>query len=586
MATAGKVIVIGGGVAGMSAAQELAERGYRVEVFERKVRYVGGKARSVDVPETNIPDPDTYLPGEHGFRFFPGFYQHVTDTMSRIPFGDGSLDKRRSCFDNLVSTERVMAARYGMPPMVADANFPRSLADLKVIVGDLWDGDDTGLSRAEEEFFAERIWQLMTSCRERRASDYERLSWWDYLEADRFSKAYQTLLVAGLTRTLVAAQARSASTKTGGDILLQLLFTMMTPGKANDRVLNGPTNEAWLHPWLTHLRDLGVVYHHGSKVTEIVMESGKVASVQVVHHDGRQHTVSGDHYILATPVERAAELVTPDMVRADATLKDLETLAASVSWMNGMQFYLNENVELTRGHIIFSDSEWALTGISQIQFWDGYDLADRFDGRVRGILSVDISDWLYTEYRGTLADDADPDQVKDLVWDQLKASLNVDGATVLRDEMIEHWYVDRDIRWNPRGDHDDNVEPLLVNTVDSWSLRPEAATRIPNLYLASDYVRTNTDLATMEGANEAARRAVNTILASDGSDAAPCRVWQLQEPVFFAPYKWIDKRRFQRGQPWSPTLPRPVELALVPWKLAFAGLFVVRSALSFITSRN
>ena len=54
-----------------------------------------------------------------------------------------------------------------------------------------------------------------------------------------------------------------------------------------------------------------------------------------------------------------------------------------------------------------------------------------------------------------------------------------------------------------------NAEPLLVNLVNTWALRPEATTAIPNLFLASDYVRTHTDLATMEGANEAARRAVN-----------------------------------------------------------------------------
>ena len=89
-----------------------------------------------------------------------------------------------------------------------------------------------------------------------------------------------------------------------------------------------------------------------------------------------------------------------------------------------------------------------------------YDLADRFNGRVEGILSVDISDWLHTEYQGKLADEADPEQVKDLVWDQLKRSLNVEGNTVLRDDMIEHWYVDRDIRWNPRADRDENIEPL------------------------------------------------------------------------------------------------------------------------------
>ena len=35
------------------------------------------------------------------------------------------------------------------------------------------------------------------------------------------------------------------------------------------------------------------------------------------------------------------------------------------------------------------------------------------------------------------------------------------------------------------------------------------------MFLAADYVRTNTDLTTMEGANEAARRAVNCIIDAE-----------------------------------------------------------------------
>ncbi len=567
----------------MSAAQELAERGYSVEVFERNTQYVGGKARSVNVPDTNTQLPDKYLPGEHGFRFFPGFYKHVTDTMKRIPFrrNDGTVNPN-GCLDNLVSTKRVVVARYDKPPIVADANFPRSLSDLEVIVRDLHGPLDTGLTTDEEEFFAERIWQLMTSCRARRDGDYERLSWWDYMEADRFSKAYQTLLVAGLTRTLVAARASSASTKTGGDILLQLLYTMMTPGKANDRVLNGPTNDAWLDPWLHYLEDLGVDYHLGHRVTGIAMDDGRISSIEVVDEDGDSREVTAEHFVLATPVERATPLITNDMISADPTLADIKTLAGSVSWMNGIQFYLNENVKITEGHIIFSDSQWALTAISQIQFWEGYELGDRFNGKVKGILSVDISDWLHTKYKGTLAENAEPAEVKDLVWDQIKRSLNVGGKTVLSDEMLEHWYLDRDIRWNPLESRDEDIEPLLVNTVNSWVLRPEAVTRIPNLFLASDYVRTNTDLATMEGANEAARRAVNGILAADESDQPLCKVWPLSEPLFFAPFKWMDKRRFDAGQSWSGRMPRAMELALIPWSLGFAALFFTRSVISLI----
>ena len=41
-----KVIVLGGGVAGMSAAQELIERGFEVVVLERR-DIAGGKSRGL-----------------------------------------------------------------------------------------------------------------------------------------------------------------------------------------------------------------------------------------------------------------------------------------------------------------------------------------------------------------------------------------------------------------------------------------------------------------------------------------------------------------------------------------------------------
>lgn len=38
-----KVIILGGGVAGMSAAHELIERGFEVEIYEKQAKYVGEK---------------------------------------------------------------------------------------------------------------------------------------------------------------------------------------------------------------------------------------------------------------------------------------------------------------------------------------------------------------------------------------------------------------------------------------------------------------------------------------------------------------------------------------------------------------
>jgi hypothetical protein len=67
--------------------------------------------------------------------------------------------------------------------------------------------------------------------------------------------------------------------------------------------------------------------------------------------------------------------------------------------------------------------------------------------------------------------------------------------------------------------------------------------------LAADYVRTHTDLATMEAANEAARRATNAILALSGIDAPPCGLWQFDIPKPMRQAQVIDRIRFRMGLP-------------------------------------
>ncbi len=104
-----------------------------------------------------------------------------------------------------------------------------------------------------------------------------------------------------------------------------------------------------------------------------------------------------------------------------------------------------------------------------------------------------------------------------------------------------------------------------------------AFTGFSNFYLASDYVRTNTYLATMEDANEAARRAVNAIIANTGSDAAPCKIWPLEEPALFQPLKWWDNKRFDLGLPWSEYIPWWLRAIMVPWSFVYIIWIIIYS---------
>jgi uncharacterized protein with NAD-binding domain and iron-sulfur cluster len=536
-----KVIVLGGGVAGLSAAHELAERGFDVTVYETRP-IPGGKARSMPFPGSGVGGRRD-LPGEHGFRFFPGFYRHLPDTMKRIPY----KGRPGGVFANLERATRVQIARDGGAEIVSPAHFPASFRDLDLAFASLFAyATDLGIAAAEQLHFADRLLLLLTSCDKRRFAEYENQSWWEFAGAAGRSPGYQKFLADGLTRSLVAAKAREMSARTGGYILLQLLFDLAQPGGQADRVLNGPTNDVWIDPWLEYLRGLGVDYRTEHQVQAIDCRHGRVTGVTVVA-GGRTLDEAADFYVAALPVEVMRLLAGDELKEAEPRLARLHRLRTR--WMNGIMYYLDRDVPLIRGHTIYIDSPWALTSISQAQFWGEFDLERMGDGRVEGILSVDVSDW---ERPGTLhkkqAMFCSKEEVSEEVWGQLEAGLNDAGIDVLEDANVLAWFLDPSIVF-PNPNEAANLEPLLINTAGSWSDRPDAVTRVDNLFLASDYVRTHTDLATMEGANEAARRAVNGILAAAGSDAPRCAVWPLREPAIFAPAKAIDRIRFELGRP-------------------------------------
>ncbi|MGC9994068.1 MAG: FAD-dependent oxidoreductase [Terriglobia bacterium] len=531
-----RIAVLGGGVGGLSAAQELAERGFEVVVYERRPDF-GGKARSIPVPNSATPGRSP-LPGEHGFRFFPSFYKHLPDSMKRIPSAD------KSVFDNLVFSTRVQIARTGQVAFLDPTRFPQTLDDWTTVFKSLF--ANLGIPDDELLFFTDRLLVLLTSCQERRLAEYENIAWWDFIAAKDKSVSYQKYLGEGMTRSLVAMKAEISSTRTVGYIDLQLMLGLMCSPGGFDRVLNGPTNQAWIDPWIAYLQSLGVSLQGNSLVRSLEIEGGRIGKV-LVEQGGISSTVTADYYVSALPVEIMTGLVTDGIKSAAPSLAHLDKL--ETRWMNGIQFYLKDDVPLVHGHSNYLDSPWALTSISQRQFWPGIDFAGLGDGNVRGILSVDISDWdtpgiVY----GKPATSCTAAEIKTEAWAQLKTHLNTGGRESLSDGNLVTWFLDPDIQF-PNPSSATNAEPLLINPAGSLQYRPDASSEIPNLFLASDYVRTYTDLATMEGANEAARRAVNGILDASGSNAAKAQLWPFQEPEIFKPMREYDLLRFKLGLP-------------------------------------
>ncbi len=233
-----------------------------------------------------------------------------------------------------------MMASFGKPELLTLVNFPTSLADLELMLDTLIEASKvTGLEPGDSKFFASKLWELATCSDIRRQVEYESISWWDYMDADNHSKAYQDYFVSGLTRTLVAAKANEVSTKTGGNILLQLIFLMMNPKAHADRVLNKPTNDAWLYPWRDYLYEKGVIYHHNAVAKSIELKEGLIKSATITFGDEKDDLiVEADYFISCLPVERMNELLTPEIIKAAPSMAGIPALSGDVSWMTGIQF--------------------------------------------------------------------------------------------------------------------------------------------------------------------------------------------------------------------------------------------------------
>jgi uncharacterized protein with NAD-binding domain and iron-sulfur cluster len=496
-----------------------------VTVYEANER-VGGKARTVP---TGLG-----LQGEHGFRFFPAFYRHVVDTMERIPDGAGTVA------DNLVESEEVLVAYGDEPPQVEQTTAPDSVQGWARALRPAFAEDLPG---SDMRFLVERMLYLLTACEQRRVADLDHVSWWEFIDAEGRSQAFRDRL-AYLTQSLVALRPRLGSARTVGTIYIQLLLGQLDPRRPTERVLNGPTSEVWLDPWQRYLESRGTEFELETPVGGLQFDGHRVTGARLPDGIAR-----ADEFVLAVPVEAVDSLVGPDLRRAAPALDDVTSL--DTAWMNGIQFYLAEDIELVRGHQVYADTPWALTAISQRQFWSGYEFDANAPDEVEGVLSVIASDW---DTPGLLYDrparECSRAEIAEEIWAQVRSHLNTDQQ-VLHDGLLVDWFLDQALVETDSGV--ENRSPLLVNTVGSLQHRPPADVGVENLTLAADYVRTNSDLASMESANEAGRRAANAVVRRHrGGRLAD--VWELEEPSVFDPFKRQDRLRYRLGLPHPATV--------------------------------
>lgn len=506
-----RVAVLGGGIAGLTAAHELAGRGFSVTVYEMRsgVRGLGGKARSqyfrVGAHE---------VPGEHGYRFMPAFYRCLPETLARIPRGATPVDDFRtpqpnSVAGSLVGLDRFAVARDHMPPSIIRREVPGAtdLPGLALTLGKLFHS----ISARDAQHMGRKLLAYYATGPIERAERFESLSFWDYMEADRLQPIARRLLES-MPQSLVAMRASEGNARTLLDVLQLMMLDYGRQGPA-EWVFPGPTTDVWLVPWARLLAQLGVRFAQGpnQRIVGLEVDGRRITAVR----RAGGAPVEADLYVLATPLEGTQAILraSPQAVLGCSQLaKALAIPSSATRWMVGLQLLLRDRDRpWTRGHVAFADSPWGVTAVSQHQLWsqEYRERITRAGGA--GLLSLIVTEWeTPRDSEAPRARDLTRPEIIREVVRQVASCRDLQQNPMLRASDVLAHHIDEDVRFGPRVES--NGSPLLIHPPGLWARRPSVVTGYDNLVLAGDYVQNPMDLATMEGANATGRMAANRLL--------------------------------------------------------------------------
>lgn len=452
-----RVVVVGGGIAGIAAAVGLAERGITVELVESQLQ-LGGRVRSW--PVTHGGDQVTMSRGFHAF--FRQYY-NLRNLIRRVdpllecltPVTDYPLVSAAGHRDSFASIPRTPPLNLAMFVAASPSFTARDLAQVDVAAA---------LELLDVEF-------------PETFSRYDGESAAAFLDRLRFPPAARHLALEVFARSFFAPPSDFAAGELVG--MFHTYFLGSSEGLLFDVPVDDYDTVIWA-PLGRYLEDLGVRVRTSESVAEFSVADDGVA---VTLESGEQ--IAGDAVVLAADlgttrrlVERAPEIGDPDWRERITGTSDAPPFAVWRGW-------LDRPVRPDRP---------AFLGTSGYGPLDNITVLERFEAGARSW--ADAHGGSVVELHAyALPEGFDEGTVKEQLRGELARIYHETAeATVLAQE----WLVSQDC-------------PLIGT--GPWARRPEVQTPDPRVVLAGDGIRCDYPVALMERAATTGWLAANALLA-------------------------------------------------------------------------
>jgi hypothetical protein len=362
-----RVVVVGGGLAGLVAAREIARSGREVTLLERSQR-LGGKAGANRHGERLV---------EHGYHVFPTWYPNVRRLLRELGVTLIDFDRYHYVLPGEYPEKVTVRGpsslgavvhnlTHGLLPWYQTVLFYAFTLDL--VAKDI--SDKHLLDRVSEIGLMRQAWYVTEAVAE--------------MNQENLLKA-----------SAIPAYEMSAMTaKRIGGYWMQQASPFLS-------VLPGDLQSTFIEPLAKTVRDAGVQVRLGVEVTGFDVADGRIASVRV-----GDERITADAFVLAVPFEVARGWIAEPLFTLDPSLGNMHLLEAQP--MSALHVRTKKRIPgLPREHVFFHGGAFGLSFIDVAPLWSGWEgselsfIASNFaplrglseEGATRALLA-EISDYL------------------------------------------------------------------------------------------------------------------------------------------------------------------------------------------------
>jgi Flavin containing amine oxidoreductase len=456
-----KVIVVGSGLAGMSAATRLMEQGFDITLYEQN-NFLGGKLGAHR--DSHTPDPH-----EHCYHMYLNWYNNFWQFMREI-----------DAVDKFIPSP-VIGCRFPgdkqTRPYLTNPGSPATVLTNML----------NGIASPADQFLSAYSLLDLIGTQSMSGTVLEQTSVSGFFR----SRGYSTEgSIAASARTLAEAFASPSylSSARSYQSLIKYGYPDPTPSLW---LLTQNTNDAIFEPWRRHLEARAKTLkrrfeiYFQTRVETLHLRDGQVRELTLgqmpeeptTHRNDRPRAskkwkidVPGD-LVLAVPPGPLGCLVSPDVAACAPKLETVRELRSEP--MISLDAYFKRKIPgLTSSITLLLGSKYNLSLLDISQVWSDWPAGG---GTALNVISSNAD--LIADY---------PEKViKDIMLKELQRFLDFK----LADVDYARCHVQTNVG-----------EELFVNQVGSWNSRPKATCEISNLFLAGDFCQTFIDVVTVEGA--------------------------------------------------------------------------------------